>query len=71
MKRKPAFALASAIFCAVALAAPAPWYLWRSKLNGKTFCTQTSPGSGWERIGGPYRDVRCEKPGVPGSTLKN
>lgn len=45
-----------------ALAAPAPWYLWRSKLDGKTFCQQISPGEGWERVGGPFRDSRCEKP---------
>lgn len=45
-----------------AMAAPAHWYLWRSKLDGKTFCQQVSPGEGWERVGGPFRDSRCEKP---------
>lgn len=45
-----------------AVAAPAHWYLWRSKLDGKTFCHQISPGEGWERVDGPFRDLRCEKP---------
>mgnify|MGYP001313691688 FL=1 len=48
------------------LAAPAPWYLWRSKLDGQVFCAQTLPGAGWARAGGPYRDARCEKSGMPG-----
>ncbi len=46
-----------------AIAQPAPWYKWKSKLNGKITCTQTSPGSGWEKDSGPYKDARCEKPG--------
>lgn len=45
-----------------AAAAPAPWYLWRSKVDGKAFCFQASPGEGWERVDGPFRDARCEKP---------
>lgn len=45
-----------------AVAAPAPWYLWRSKVDGKTFCFQVSPGEGWERVDGPFRDARCKKP---------
>ncbi len=44
-----------------AVAAPAPWYLWRSKIDGKSFCFQTSPGEGWERVDGPFRDARCKK----------
>lgn len=51
--------LASA--CAALLAAPAPWYKWRSKINGKQFCAQTSLGHGWERAAGPYQDSHCEK----------
>ena len=43
-------------------AAPAPWYLWRSKVDAKTFCFQASPGAGWERVDGPFKDARCEKP---------
>ncbi|WP_229217925.1 hypothetical protein [Rugamonas apoptosis] len=45
-------------------AAPAPWYKWRSKLDGATTCSQTPLGPGWERAGGPYRDSRCEKPSL-------
>lgn len=48
-------------------AQPAPWYNWKSKLNGRIFCAQTSPGEGWVKDSGPYKDARCEKPGTPGS----
>jgi len=44
-----------------ALAAPAPYYQWRSKLNGAIACSQTPLGPGWEQFAGPYRDARCEK----------
>lgn len=46
----------------LASAAPAPWFKWRSKLDGATSCSQWPLGPGWERAGGPYRDSRCEKP---------
>ena len=39
----------------------APWYLWKSKLNGNTTCQQTSPGEGWEQDGGPYQDSKCNQ----------
>lgn len=48
-----------------AVAAPAAWYRWRSKLNGKEICTQVMQGE-WEKVAGPFRDARCEKPGMPG-----
>lgn len=41
-------------------AAPAAWYQWRSKLNGDLVCRQTSPGPGWEKFIGPFKDVHCE-----------
>ncbi len=47
-------------------AAPAPWHKWRSKLNGAEACAQSSPGDGWQKAGGPYKDARCSIPGVPG-----
>ena len=50
-----------ACLCAAALAGPAPWYQWRSKVDGKQFCAQTSLGPGWEKAGGPYKDSRCTK----------
>lgn len=40
-------------------AAPAHWYLWRSKVDGDIFCSQTSPGSGWELVRGPFRNPMC------------
>jgi hypothetical protein len=59
--------LAVALAATAGSAQPAPWYKWRSKLNDKIFCAQTSPGSGWALDSGPYKDARCEKPGRPGS----
>jgi hypothetical protein len=44
-----------------ALAGPAPWFQWRSKLNGALACSQTPLGAGWEKSSGPYRGARCEK----------
>jgi hypothetical protein len=49
------------LFLAAAVnAQPAPWYKWRSKVNGQLVCSQTSPGKGWERDSGPYTDSRCD-----------
>ena len=50
------------VLCCVtlpALAAPAPWYKWKSKLDGKTACLKVSPGAGWTKDSGPYDDARC------------
>ncbi|WP_156116571.1 hypothetical protein [Massilia sp. 9096] len=52
--------------CALALpavldAAPAPWYQWRSKIDARLVCAQTSLGPGWEQASGPYRDAHCER----------
>ena len=57
-----AAAAGALLACASAglLAAPAPWFKWRSKIDGKQFCAQTSLGHGWEKASGPYRDSRCE-----------
>ncbi|WP_207061829.1 hypothetical protein [Motiliproteus sp. SC1-56] len=45
--------------CGPLAAAPAPWYLWQSKLDGRLLCIQSTPGEGWVRIGGPFRSSRC------------
>lgn len=45
-----------------ALAAPAPYYLWMSKVDGSRVCTQTPPGEGWQKMSGPFKDSRCRKP---------
>jgi hypothetical protein len=50
--------------CAAASAGPAPWQLWRSKVDGKLVCAQTPLGPGWEIARGPFKDSRCEKPAV-------
>jgi hypothetical protein len=42
-------AIALAMLAPPTLAAPAPWYYWRSKVDGVRLCAQTSPGHGWER----------------------
>ncbi len=42
-------------------AAPAPFWQWRSKLDGALACSQVPLGSGWEKVSGPYRDSHCEK----------
>ena len=57
-------ALCASLIAFAALAQPAPWYKWKSKLNGRITCAQTSPGEGWEKDSGPYKDARCEKPGT-------
>lgn len=46
----------------LALAAPAPWYLWKSRADGSLFCAQASPGEGWERGTLPYADAGCRRP---------
>ena len=48
--------------CAGAWAEPAPWYKWRSKVDGTLSCAQSTLGFGWELASGPYKDSRCEKP---------
>lgn len=52
-------ALVAALLPTAALAGPGPWYLWKSRVDGKTFCAQASPGPGWFRDGGPFKSARC------------
>ncbi len=47
--------------CGMLAAAPAPWFKWRSKVDGKQVCNQTPLGHGWEKASGPYQDSHCEK----------
>lgn len=58
-------ALLAASVLASAVAAPAAWYKWRSKLNGTVICAQVMQGE-WERTDGPFKDAQCDKPGKPG-----
>ncbi len=46
---------------AVALAKPAPWYLWQSRTDNHYLCIQTTPGPGWQRVSGPYSRAQCNK----------
>jgi hypothetical protein len=52
-------ALSVLLLATQASANPAAWYQWRSKLNGNLVCVQTSPGPGWEKTTGPYKDPHC------------
>lgn len=45
-----------------ALAGNAPWYRWESKMDGRRVCAQTSPGEGWLRLPGAWRDAACRYP---------
>jgi hypothetical protein len=47
--------------CAAASAGPAPWFKWRSKVDGQQVCSQTPLGKGWEKAQGPYTDSHCTK----------
>jgi hypothetical protein len=51
--------LACAVLATAAFAAPAPWFYWRSKVDGQRVCAQTSPGSGWEKDSPPYEGPGC------------
>ncbi|MYM25001.1 hypothetical protein GTP46_20445 [Duganella sp. FT135W] len=50
-----------ALCCSTLNAEPAPWWKWRSKIDGALICSQTPLGEGWEKAYGPFRDARCEK----------
>jgi hypothetical protein len=43
-------------------AAPAPYYLWMNRIDGSRVCAQLSLGPSWQKMGGPYKDSRCQKP---------
>lgn len=68
---KPAIATALLVFTlggsALAWSAPAAWQKWRSKTDGTQICAQTPPGSGWEKVDGPYKDAHCTIAGKPGT----
>jgi hypothetical protein len=41
-------------------AAPAPWYFWRSTVDGQRMCAQTSPGHGWVRDSEAFEGPGCQ-----------
>jgi hypothetical protein len=49
----------------LAVAAPAPWFKWRSLLTGEDLCAQVMHGQ-WEKVAGPFKDAQCRRHGVPG-----
>lgn len=63
MKRLSSLGLGALLACIgiAAVAGPAPWFKWRSKLDGKQVCAQTPLGQGWEKASGPFRDSHCTK----------
>ncbi|RZT11080.1 hypothetical protein SAMN05216319_0443 [Duganella sp. CF402] len=61
IKANAVLMLALAVLCGGLNAEPAPWWKWRSKIDGQLFCSQTQLGPGWEKAYGPFRDARCEK----------
>ncbi|MFN3436639.1 MAG: hypothetical protein ACK41V_03000 [Acidovorax sp.] len=58
--RAAVLALALWSFAFAVSAAPAPWYYWRSKVDGARVCAQTSPGPGWERDSAAYDGPGCQ-----------
>jgi hypothetical protein len=64
MKTIPA-SLSFLVLCLLSMpagAGPAPWYKWRSRLDGALACSQTPLGPGWDKVAGSYKDSRCERP---------
>lgn len=55
----PHLALTACLIAAQAPAAPAPWYYWRSKVDGARVCAQASPGHGWELDSAAYEGPGC------------
>ena len=51
---------ATALLASLAQAAPAPWYYWRSKVDGARVCAQVSPGHGWVRDSVAYDGAGCQ-----------
>jgi len=46
----------------LAWAGNAGWYRWESKTGDRFVCAQSSPGEGWTKFAGPFRDAACSKP---------
>ena len=54
-------AFAAALASSGALARPAWWYLYQSRLDGQRACSQTPLGEAWLKMAGPFKDAHCEK----------
>ena len=55
-------ALCALLTSTLSVAAPAHWHWWQSKLDGRLFCSQASPGSGWDKQPRAFRDMHCKRP---------
>lgn len=62
MKRWWALVAIFALSAGEAGAGNAAWYRWESRTDRAFVCAQSSPGPGWKRIAGPYRDAACTRP---------
>ena len=62
MKFERSFLLLFLAFALPAFARPAPWFKWRSSVDSRTVCAQTSPGEGWIKVAQPYDDAHCTRP---------
>lgn len=52
--------LVASLLAASAQAGPAPWYYWRSLVDGTRVCAQASPGPGWERDSAAHEGPGCQ-----------
>jgi hypothetical protein len=64
---KALLAALSFVVCANVFAQAAPFWLWKSRLDGRLFCAQVVRGGGWDKIDGPFRDARCSQRTAPDS----
>ena len=58
----PPLLLVLLVFLAAAQAhaAPAPWYHWRSLVDGQRTCAQAAPGNGWARDSAAFDGPGCQ-----------
>lgn len=66
MRTSLVFAVIGLLLSVAVIAAPAPWYKWKSIATGEEYCAQFSLGEGWEQASGPYKDANCKISGRPG-----
>lgn len=52
---------AIAFTCAMATAAPAPWYKYQSLASGRYLCSQVDPGKHYQRFAGPFDNAGCRR----------
>lgn len=54
-------AVVIAATCAMAVAAPAPWYKYQSLATGRYLCSQVDPGPQYRRFAGPFGNAGCRR----------